>query len=403
MATLFRVLVLMVTAALLAGCSTLSRDGPDDQAIVSEATATVGQNPATPVLNYALVDLSRDVLEHVIQAPSGSLLASFGAGRAGAPELRVGAGDSIQVTIFESEAGGLFIPREAGSRPGNFVTFPPQLVDRSGSVSVPYAGQIQAAGRTLKEIQRDIELKLANRAIEPQAVVSFIQQRASDVSVVGDVNAPNKISLNPAGERVLDLISRAGGIRYPGYETFVTLQRGKRKSTVYFKELIENPGENIYVAPGDTIYVYREQRSFLAFGASGGNGLFFFEAERVSWAEGVAKAGGLNDDRADPAQAFLYRIVDRRILAKLGVDLTQFPADKGDIPVIFRANFRQPAMFFLAQQFPLQNQDILYVSNADSVELYKFLGLLNNTSATIGNVPQGLARAKQSIGDLGKK
>lgn len=393
---LLRALAVLLAAAVLAGCSTLSRDGPDDALIATSASHVIPEGSAE-ALNYVLVDLTPDVVETVGGVGTGSLHGSFGAGRGGSPEIQIGVGDVVQVTIFESESGGLFVPRDAGARPGNFVTFPPQTVDKTGTISVPYAGLISAAGKSVRDVQREVEIKLSNRAIEPQAVVTIVQQRATEVSVIGEVNNPSKFPINPAGERILDAISRAGGIRYPGYETFVTLQRNGRRATVFFKTLVDSPRENIFVAPGDTIYVYREQRSFLAFGASGLNGLFYFEAEAMSWAEGVAKAGGLNDDRADPAQTFVYRLVSRKVLAKLKADLSRFPADQTTIPVVFRANFRQPTMYFLAQKFPLMDKDVLYASNSDSVELYKFLGLLNNSSATIANVPSNLATAKSAV------
>ncbi len=47
-----------------------------------------------------------------------------------------------------SRSGGLFIPADAGVRPGNYVTFPTQTVDRSGNINIPFAGSVRASGRT---------------------------------------------------------------------------------------------------------------------------------------------------------------------------------------------------------------------------------------------------------------
>jgi protein involved in polysaccharide export with SLBB domain len=71
-------------------------------------------------------------------------------------EIRLGMGDVVSITIFEAAAGGLFIPSDAGARPGNFVTLPNQIVDSKGNVTVPYAGTIRAAGRTPSELQQAI-------------------------------------------------------------------------------------------------------------------------------------------------------------------------------------------------------------------------------------------------------
>jgi protein involved in polysaccharide export with SLBB domain len=70
--------------------------------------------------------------------------------------ITLGIGDVVSVTIFEAEAGGLFVPSEAGARPGNFVTLPDQIVDSNGNITVPYAGTIRAAGRTPSEVQQAI-------------------------------------------------------------------------------------------------------------------------------------------------------------------------------------------------------------------------------------------------------
>src|SRR5262249_18311194 len=160
-------------------------------------------------LDYVLVDINRTVLENAIDLGPESFFHTFGTGRGPAPVIRVGVGDAVQVSIFESSAGGLFIPAEAGVRPGNFVTLPSQTVDRNGNIKVPYAGEIRGEGRTIPEIQREIETKLENRAIEPQVVITLVEQNATEVAVVGDVvNGANKFRIRPSGERILDMISR---------------------------------------------------------------------------------------------------------------------------------------------------------------------------------------------------
>jgi len=387
-------LLCLLLSAALAGCSQLPLAGPTQRTIVREASSSLLTERRDVALDYVLLDIDQNVLEHVLPAGPGSFFSTFGSGHGPAPTIRVGVGDVIQVTVFESGAGGLFIPAEAGVRPGNFVTLPAQTVDRNGTITVPYAGEIRAAQRTLQEIQRDIESKLANRAIEPQIIVSFVEQNATEVAVVGDViNAANKFKIRLGGERVLDMISRAGGIKYPGYESFVTLQRKGRQATLYFPRLISTPAENVFVAPGDSIYVYREQQKYVAVGALGTAGQAFglagqftFDQEKLSLNEGVAKAGGLLDTRADPRQVFLYRLEFRDSLEKMGVDVSKFTPEQRLIPAIYRANYRDPSSFFFAQQFPMRHKDVIYVANADSIEFVKFLNYVTAITSTVSGV-----------------
>ena len=177
----------------------------------------------------------------------------------------------MNVTIFEFASGGLFVPIEAGVRPGNFVSLPEQVVDNSGNITVPYAGVVRAAGRTNVEVQREIVKKISNRAIEPQAIVTLAQQRTNLVSVIGEVNAPARFPVAPAGagDRIMDALTRAGGIKSQGYETWVILERDKRRATIPFVNLVSYPSNNIYLQPGDQIYVFRDPQRFVAFGATG--------------------------------------------------------------------------------------------------------------------------------------
>jgi polysaccharide export outer membrane protein len=200
------------------------------------------------------------------------------------------------------------------------------------------------------------------------------------------------------------MISKAAGLKYPGYELIVTLQRGRQRATVYFPTLINNPEENIFVTPGDTIYVYREQQKFVAIGAlgtvgqtSGLTGQFAFEQERLSLNEAVAKAGGLLDFRANPGQVFLYRLEHREVLERLKVDLRAFPPEQVMIPVVYRANFRDPSSFFFAQSFPMRHKDVIYVSNADSVEVTKFLAYLLQYSSTTSGIGADIVLSRDSI------
>lgn len=303
--------------------------------------------------------------------------------RRGPSEIRFGIGDVVSVTLFESAAGGLFIPIEAGVRPGNFVTLPNQQVDTNGNITVPYAGPIQAKGKTVVEVQKAITNALKDRAIEPQAVVALVDQRATSLSVLGEVNTPTRVPVNPSGERLLDAITRAGGPKNPGYDTFVMLERNGRQATAPFGALINEPSNNIYVRPQDTIYVFTQPRTVLAFGASGQQGQYPFGAWRLSLAEAMAKAGGLNDNLADPASIFVYRGEPRAIAEQLGVNCA--PVAGPIVPIIYHLNLRDPAGYFLATKFEMKNKDVIFASNAPTVETTKFLTYLRLLTATVND------------------
>ncbi len=295
--------------------------------------------------------------------------------------ITFGVNDILSVTIFEAAAGGLFIPAEAGVRPGNFVAIPNQPIDTDGNITIPYAGKIRAAGRTPVQVQDEIVNALKNRAIEPQVVVSIVNQNSSLITVLGDVGSPSRFPANYNAEHILDTIARAGGPKSNGYDSWVMLERDGKRDIVPFGALLYEPAQNnIWTHPNDTLFLYTEPQTFVAFGASGSQGQFNFGAWRISLAEAVAKAGGLNDSLAEPGDVFLYRGETRDVAQQLGMDVSKYAGPI--IPVVYNINFRDPAGYFMATRFQMRNKDVLYVSNATTVQASKamaYFALIINT------------------------
>ena len=370
------------TIALLAlscaGCSLMPSSGPQSLDI---GTSQAGEPESLP---YALVKLTPEVVR-ILGRYTPRFSTAF-AVKSPPKAFRFGIGDTVSVTIFESAAGGLFIPAEAGVRPGNFVTIPNQAVDDHGNIAVPYAGSILAKGRTPAEIQGAIVDALKGRAIEPQAVVSLVDQRTSLISVLGDVRLAGRFPASPSGERILDAIARAGGPVTQGYDMWVTHERQGHRASIPFGALLYEPSNNIYVLPSDVIYLYSQPQTFVAFGAVGAagtvgsQGQYKFDAWRISLAEAVGKHGGLSDLLADPASVFLYRGETRDVAMQLGVDCSRFEGPI--IPIVYNVNFRDPSGYFLAQTFEMRNKDVIYTSNAAAVETTKVLNFLRTIMAT---------------------
>src|SRR5215469_322436 len=330
------IIAVLALVVALGGCALMPVAGPESWDI------RAGQKDPLS-LPYALVRVNPGVT--AVLAKETPRLAGF-AERVRPNTIVFGIGDIVNVTIFEASSGGLFIPAEAGVRPGNFVTIPPQAVDSNGNISIPYAGNIHAAGRTPVQVQQAIVDALKNRAIEPQVVVSLQDQRTSLITVLGDVGRPGRLPAPAEGEHILDLIATAGGPAGPGQDEWVMLERDGHRAVTPFGALIDVPTNNVFVHANDTVYLYREPQTFLTFGAVGVQQQIPFGVWRLTLAEAIGKAGGLVDVAADPAAVFLYRGETREVAAQLGIDVTPFVGPI--IPIIYNLNLRDPAGYFLA-------------------------------------------------------
>jgi polysaccharide export outer membrane protein len=254
-------------------------------------------------------------------------------------------------------------------------TLPEQVVAQDGTIEVPYAGRLKVAGLRPAEVERQIVRALANKAIEPQAVVTISQNRSNTVTLQGLVGAGMRVPLTTKGDRILDVIATAGGIRLSPNDAFVRLTRGQRTVSLPYNTMLMHPEENIYVLPGDVITVAPEPQTFTAFGGTGRNAQIPFDAIGITLDEAIAKAGGLLNFAADPAGIFLLRFEPTSLVESLvpGRDL---PSQGDLVPVVYRLNLRDANSFFLARSFAMQDKDILYVSNSASDPVQKFLGLV---------------------------
>lgn len=382
-------IVAALMSAALSACSVLPSSGPWSNDVNSHATA--GVSSTTP-LPYALVDVSADNVGFLSQPNLVTFKGAFPDKRP-KPLQVIGVGDVLNISIFEAAPGGLFTPpTAAGARPGNFVDLPPQAVDQKGAIYVPYAGEIPAAGRTIPDISQAIIARLRNRAIEPQVVVSLNQQHASIVTVLGAVNTPGVLDLNSVGERLLQVIARAGGPKFEAIESYVNLQRDGRQVRVLLSKIIKEPNENIFMRPNDVVFITHEAPNITAIGATGLQANIPFDVETLNLSQALGRAGGLVDQQADPSQVFVFRYEDRHFLEKLGIDTKRFTYDR--IPTVYHVNLRDPSGLLIASGFQMQNKDVMYVPNAKAIDYYKLLDLINNTTLTVRNVNSAVNELK---------
>jgi polysaccharide export outer membrane protein len=360
-----RFLPLLVVLPALSAC--LPSSGP--------GVADILDVPHNSPPAYDVVDLDATIADRLASSEFVSFTSTFGGGAA---DLRIGVGDTVVVTIYEAASGGLF-SGEAGSLGGSkSVSLPPQPVARNGMVSVPYVGQVRAAGLTPVQLQTTIEAGLRDKAIEPQVIVTVTNGASTFVTVAGDVGTPGRVPLNLGGDRLLDLIAASGGTKAPAYDSFVRLTRGSTTVTMSVAELVDNPAQNIYLQPDDQVYVFTDPQTYTAFGATQENATYPFETDRLTLVEAVGRAGGLLDTRADARGVFVFRYEKPEVYAAImDGEAAPTPTAAG-IPVVYRVDLEDPTDYFASQRFLMRDNDMIYVSAAPATDVAKFFGVIGS-------------------------
>ena len=362
--------VFVAGAFLLVGCSSVPNSGPSTAQInkVAESPEAVG---------IQVVDVTDDVARKLYSERSrGDFLSILGAGTAFSQQL--GIGDTIEVSIWEAPPAALFgvtqTDIKSASSNARVTVLPDQTIDGDGNIDVPCVGAIRATGRTPSQLQKDIAGRLKNIAHDPQVLVKLSRNVTSYVTVVGDVANSDRMQLSARGERVLDALASAGGVRQPIDKITIQITRGKTVATLPLAAVIRDPRQNVPLRAGDVVTALYQPFSFTALGATGKNEEINFEAQGITLAQALARAGGLQDSRSDARGVFIFRLEN--------ADALHWPASParvtadGKVPVIYRVNLRDPNSFFVAQSFMMDNRDLLYVSNAPVTEVQKVLNLV---------------------------
>ena len=292
--------------------------------------------------------------------------------------FRVGVGDVVQVMLWEAPPAALFgvslSELRSGSGTARAAVFPEQMVSNDGTITVPFVGQVRAAGRTLEQMKEDIEGGLKGRAHQPQVLVRLVRNMASNVTLVGEMGNSTRMPLTPMGERLLDALAAAGGVRQPVHKITIQITRGDKVYSMPLESIILDPRQNIILQPGDVITALFQPFSLTVLGATGRNVELNFEAQGITLAQSLARSAGLQDMRADAEGVFIFRFEDADALDWPFKPVARTPENQ--VPVVYRLNLRDPACFLIAQNFQMKNKDVLYVSNAPATELQKFLNLL---------------------------
>jgi polysaccharide biosynthesis/export protein len=394
--------------AALAACSAIPGNGPLAGDVVARA------QPNGRVL-FDVVPVDHRVIATLLAEPRPSFAARF-KNDGTPPDLKIAVGDTLWVLLWESGAGALFgrstpvpapaparasealpVPRieakyKSGAAPfvapapanraSGATTIPDQLVQPDGTITIPYAGRIAAAGHTAPEVEEAIEAVLAGKALLPQALVIDKKSPANSVSVSGALPKGGRVPLSPDGDRVLQVIAAAGGAEAPVRDLFVRLSRGEVTATIPLETLVSHPAEDIYAAPGDTLTLIRVSQSFAIFGAAGRNAAIPFSADRLSLAEALAKSQGLDDNLANPRGVFLFRWERDPVVRALGQPIAA-GAPQGLSPIAYRIDLKDADSYLLAREFQVHDKDVIFVADADAVPLRKVLQVVG---AAVGPV-----------------
>ncbi len=381
---------LILLSMSLSGCGSLLNNWlPSAGPSYKDVSAASGANNDASLIE--LIDMSSTVTQR-LQASDKKRLFSEVFATSATQSYVAKPGDVLEVSIWEASPALLFsagpnISAISGisiNTTSRNSTIPEQMVNAQGMINMPFAGPLMVSGKTTTEIEKIITDAIKGKANYPQVMVRMTRNTTSNVTIVGEVGNSLLMPLTPKGERLLDAIATAGGVKQPINKITIQLSRNSQVQTIALEKVIQDPKQNIALVPGDVLTAYYQPFSFTVLGATGKNDEINFEAQGISLTQALGRIGGLQDNRADTKGLFIFRFEDPTILPT-NQQPKALTAD-GKVPVVYRVDMNDPATFFVAQNFNIKHKDVIYVSNAPAAELQKFLNIVVSVVYPLVNV-----------------
>ncbi len=286
----------------------------------------------------------------------------------------VGPRDILNITVWEHPE--LTIPAgefRAAESAGN-------VVGEDGNIFYPYVGVVKAAGRTVEDIRAELTNKLSRYIEQVQLDVRVTAYRSQRVYVVGEVKQPGIQLVKDIPLTVLEAINGAGGLSSEADLRNITLTRNGNTYSINLLSLYEggNISQNVMLKHGDVlnvpdnslnkIFVMGEiasgSSSSLSVGGVGGGRSILMNKGRMTLTEAISDAGGISQITSDAARIFVFRSGIKK-------------------PEIYHLNAKSPDALLLADRFPLQPRDVIYIDRAEGIRWNQIIGEIAPTLAML--------------------
>ncbi|WP_392340456.1 polysaccharide export protein [Moritella marina] len=402
-----RLLVAAALPIILAGCTV-----PGSYLNVDSLNIDVQQTSAkNNDNNYGDSSESVDILDRVNLYPlTADKMATYKAPRQSAQinpaldaklaayEYRVGAGDILNVTIWDHPE--LTIPAgsyRSASESGNWV-------HADGTIFYPYIGFVQVADKTVVEIRAMLTKKLAKFIETPQVDVNVAAFRSKKTYITGEVNKPGQQFISNVPLTVLDAINSAGGLAEEADWRNITLTRQGSEQALSLYALMQRGDltQNRLLMPGDIVHVPRNDgQKVFVMGEVNEPKLLKIDRAGMSLTEALSSVGGINQLAADATGIFVVRAnrtVDIDNVESKSESTTELKAESKDnantIADIYQLDISNAAALVIGTEFELQPYDIVYVTAAPITRWNRVIGQILPTISGFNQLTEGVNRVR---------
>ncbi|GHT75820.1 sugar transporter [Bacteroidia bacterium] len=181
-------------------------------------------------------------------------------------EYRIKPGDELKVQIraINVKTAALYSIFAGGSTDGNKLYS--LAVSPEGVIYFPYVGDIQVAGKTILDVQQEIENRITRTILSKDACLVYVSLANRSFSVIGE-SSVGRYPIVKEKLTIYQALSQSGDISTYGNRTNVKIIRQTQDGTIVrtfdirSKTIVNS--EFYYVQPNDVIYIEPMSRQFM--------------------------------------------------------------------------------------------------------------------------------------------
>jgi polysaccharide export outer membrane protein len=290
----------------------------------------------------------------------------------------IGPGDILSIVVWDHPE--LVLPTQTysiGTGPTE-LTFgdtgagiPGYPVSADGYVQFPYVGLVKVSGLTESQVRSSLIRGSANYIQDPQITVRVLGYRSKRVYVEGEVKTPGPMPITDIPMTLPEALNRSGGVLPTADRSRVYVTRNGQTVRVDLPALQQagidptsillQSNDIVRVVPRDDnkVYVMGEVTQPLALTMRDGV---------LSLGDALGETGGPSQLTSNPTDIYVVR------------------STPNATPEVFRLNSGSPQAMAVAQKFPLESKDVVFVDAGNLVRWNRFISLLFPSAQTVQTV-----------------
>lgn len=271
------------------------------------------------------------------------------------PEYVIGPRDLLSIGLWGRPELNVSMPHLAMTEAAGV------LVDDEGHVYFPYAGRFKAAGLTIPRLREVMAARMGEYFKDPQISLRIAEYRSKRIYADGEIRQPGLVPIRDVPMTLAEALNRTGGMLPTADQTRISVLRAGKRQVFNLPMMLQSgiSPDQVLLRDGDALRVPSVDETKIAVIGEVTRPLTMpLRNGRLSLGDALAEALGVSSITGNRHQIYVVRSPDPRRAQ------------------VYHLDARTVSSLVMANAFPLQPKDVVYVDAPGLVRFNRVLSLI---------------------------